>query len=330
MNTEYQTDQESSRWNHRPSQPVALNPLFEWPLDFMAILKWYSAYWLAASTTTLAVVLGCMAYFTILPPLEAIQKVQVGWIIRVWLANLIPHIIFAGALHLWLYKIKGQDKKFKFDRRQPAENNGTFSFQNQVYDNMFWTLVSGVTQWSTMQCLIFWAMANGYAPAFLFPDNVIWFFLMFPFLIFWASFHFYWIHRALHWPPLYRIAHAVHHRNVNIGPWSGISMHPLEHLLFYTNFLIHFIIPSHPLHIMFHGYMQSIHPIFSHSGFEKLYVADKQRANMGDFFHQLHHRYFECNYGTVEMPWDTWFGSFHDGSTRGTEQTRMRKKKMHS
>ncbi len=68
--------------------------------------------------------------------------------------------------------------------------------------------------------------------------------------------------------------------------------------------------------------MQSIHPIFSHSGFEKLYVADKERAKMGDFFHQLHHRYFECNYGTVEMPWDRWFGSFHDGTEAATIETR--------
>ena len=86
---------------------------------------------------------------------------------------------------------------------------------------------------------------------------------------------------------------------------------------------------SSPVHLMFHGYMQSIHPIFSHSGFEKLYVADKERARMGDFFHQLHHRYFECNYGTVEMPWDRWFGSFHDGTEAATIETRARKKRMY-
>ena len=326
----FQNDQEANRWNHRPVRAVPLNPLFKWPPSFLSVLKWYSNYWLAASTTTLALALAFAAYFLILPPLEVMQNFKAEWIIRVWLANLVPHTLCAGMLHYWLYKIKGQGNEFKFDARQPAINNGTFSFRNQVHDNMFWTLASGVTQWSIFQCLVYWAMANGFAPAILFPDNIIWFFLMFPFLILWASFHFYWIHRALHWPPLYRIAHALHHRNINVGPWSGISMHPIEHLLFYTNFLIHFIIPSHPMHIMFHGYMQSIHPIFSHSGFEKLYVADKERANMGDFFHQLHHRYFECNYGTVEMPWDKWFGSFHDGSEKGTKETRERKKRMYS
>ena len=262
MKIKYQSDQEESRWNHRPKQPVNLNPLFDWPPKFMAIVIWYSGYWLAISTTTLALALAFIAYCTILPPLEVMQIVQVDWIVRVWLANLVPHILCASLLHLWLYEMKGQNKDFKFDPRPLATKNRTFSFSNQVHDNMFWTLASGVTQWSMIQSIVFWAMANGYAPAFLFPDNIIWFFLMFPFLIFWASFHFYWIHRALHWPPLYRIAHAVHHRNIYIGPWSGISMHPIEHLIFYSNFLIHFIVPSHPLHIVFHGYMQSIHPIF--------------------------------------------------------------------
>ena len=302
MKTEYQKDSEAKRWNHRPNEPVALNPLFKRPLKLIAVLRWYSTYWLAASTTTLASVLASAAYFTILPSIEAMQTPQLDWIIRVWLANLVPQIICAGGLHLWLYKFKGQENDFKFHTRQPAMDNGIFSFHNQVHDNMFWTLESGVSQWSIIQCCLFWAMANGYAPTFLFPDNIVWFFFMFPFLILWASFHFYWVHRALHWPPLYRIAHAVHHRNVNVGPWSGISIHPIEHFIFYSNFLIHFIVPTHPLHVMFHGYMQSIHPIFSHSGFEKLYIANKERANMGDFFHQLHHRYFGCNYGTVEMP----------------------------
>ena len=37
---------------------------------------------------------------------------------------------------------------------------------------------------------------------------------------------------------------------------------------------------------------------------------------MGDFFHQLHHRYFECNYGELTSPLDKWFGSFHDGTQK--------------
>ena len=32
------------------------------------------------------------------------------------------------------------------------------------------------------------------------------------------------------------------------------------------------------------------------------------------FFHYLHHRYFECNYGDPIIPYDRWFGTFHHGT----------------
>lgn len=320
---------EPERWNHHPGR-VALNPLFSWPPRPRAVLRWYAAYWFAASTTTLAIVLALVAYATLLPPLERMQSWGAGWVAQVWLVNLVPHCTLAGLLHLWLYRWKGQSAETKFDPRDQARDNGTFTFRSQVHDNMFWTIASGITLWTLAQCLTFWAMANGWAPVIHARENPLWFIAMFPVLVVWSSFHFYWVHRALHVPRLYKLAHALHHRNVNVGPWSGISMHPIEHLLFYTNFAIHLVLPSSPVHVMFHGYMQSVHPVFSHSGFEQLYVADRKRARMGDFFHQLHHRYFECNYGTVEMPWDRWFGSFHDGSEEATRETRARKTQMYT
>lgn len=328
--SEFARDGEAARWHYRPDAPVALNPLFAWPPRPLAVLRWYGRYWLAITSSTVTVIVAIAVYLLVLPPLEDMATWHWSWMARVYLANAVPHIVVAGGLHLWLYHWRGQGTTFKYDAREQARDNGTFTFRDQVRDNMFWTIASGLTQWTIAQWVVFWAMANGWAPAFAFPDNPVWFVLAFPFLVIWSSFHFYWVHRLLHWPPLYKRAHALHHRNVNVGPWSGISMHPLEHLLFYTNFAIHFVIPSHPIHVLFHGYMQSVHPVLSHSGFDQLAVRDSPRAKMGDFFHQLHHRYFECNYGTVEMPWDRWFGSFHDGSEQGTRDTRARKKRMYS
>ncbi|MEM6934708.1 MAG: sterol desaturase family protein, partial [Pseudomonadota bacterium] len=226
------------------------------------------------------------------------------------------------------YIYRTQGKRLKFEHREQAKNNGTFTFRNQLYDNMFWTLASGVTLWTAFECGIYWAMANGWAPRVTWARNPVWFALWFLIIPIWSSLHFYWIHRFLHWPPIYKIAHALHHRNVNVGPWSGISMHPLEHLLFYTNFLIHLVVPSHPAHVIFHAFIQSLGPIASHSGFEGLIVKDERRMKLGDFFHQLHHRYFECNYGTVEMPWDRWFGTFHNGTAEATADVRERRRRL--
>ena len=67
----------------------------------------------------------------------------------------------------------------------------------------------------------------------------------------------------------------------------------------------------------------------THTGYEALLIKDKRQLELGTFYQQLHHRYFECNYGNQEMPWDRWFGTFHDGSADATATTRARKKVMH-
>jgi hypothetical protein len=51
-----------------------------------------------------------------------------------------------------------------------------------------------------------------------------------------------------------------------------------------------------------------ISPAASHSGYEDHWSAD--------LYHYLHHRYFECNYGTPGIPFDLWFGTFRDKLVR--------------
>ncbi len=328
------TDQAKSKprsvWNHQPATPIPLSPILAWPPRPLSFLRWISRYWLAASSVVLEFLMAWAVFALLQPEWEALPTLSLDWIAQIWARNLALMILVAGGLHLWFYTFTAQGKKLKFDARDLAKDNGTYTFRNQVRDNTFWTLASGVTVWTVFEVLYFWAAANGYAPVLFWSDNPLWFALWFVLIPIWASFHFYWIHRALHWPPLYRVAHALHHRNVNIGPWTGLSMHPVEHLLYFTSSWIHFIVPSHPVHVLFHFYTQSLNPPFSHSGFEGVVVGDRKRVEAGDFFHQLHHRYFECNYGTAEMPWDAVFGSFHDGSDAATETTRARKRRMHA
>lgn len=46
----------------------------------------------------------------------------------------------------------------------------------------------------------------------------------------WRNVHFYFAHRLIHFGPLYVHIHALHHRNTDIEPFAGLSMHPIEHL----------------------------------------------------------------------------------------------------
>jgi sterol desaturase/sphingolipid hydroxylase (fatty acid hydroxylase superfamily) len=66
----------------------------------------------------------------------------------------------------------------------------------------------------------------------------------------------------------------------------------------------------------------------THTDYEDLLIKNKRSLAPGTFYHTLHHRYFECNYGTLEMPWDRWFGTFHSGTEADGEQMKIRKQRM--
>lgn len=83
MSEGFEKDAEASRWHYKPSQPLALNPTFKWPLSPKAILQWYASYLLAASTTTLSVILAVVVFFLLLPPLAVMHEFSMDWVLRV-------------------------------------------------------------------------------------------------------------------------------------------------------------------------------------------------------------------------------------------------------
>lgn len=316
-------------WHWQPEEPPQLSPLFSWPPRPVEAIKFVARSWVRLSEQLIFALMAVAVWFCLQPPLEAVKEFEFGWIAQVYARNLALMLLVAGGLHLYLYTYRKQGDELKFDPRDLARKARSFTFGNQVYDNMFWSIASGVTQWTIYECLILWAMANGYAPVMTFAESPVLFLGWFLFVPIFTSMHFYFVHRFLHWPPLYRIAHALHHRNANVGPWSGLSMHPIEHVLYLSSALIHLVLASHPIHLFYHMYWNTLGAATTHSGYEGLLVKDKNQLELGSFYHQLHHRYFECNYGNPPMPWDKWFGSFHDGSPEATERVKERRRRMH-
>jgi sterol desaturase/sphingolipid hydroxylase (fatty acid hydroxylase superfamily) len=323
--------QEMSRdWNYHPDLPLQNSSVFQWPPRPRVLLRWLARNWLTLSERMLLLLLTLLLWAFFYPALDRSQTFAPGWILQVWAVNFAIMALSAGGLHWYFHMRKTQGQKLKYERREMGRKNKLWNFSDQVRDNMFWTLGSGVAMLTAFQVVTMWLMANGYAPVITFADNPVWFLLALILLPIWSAFHFYWVHRLLHQPFLYKRVHCLHHRNVNIGPWSGLSMHPAEHFLYLTTLCIHWIVPSHPIHLIFHVMYQGPGAAMTHSGYEDLLIKDKRRLALGTFYHQLHHRYYECNYGNQEMPWDRWFGTFHDGSERATVETRARKKAMHS
>lgn len=314
-------------WRYQPQLPVEVSPLFQMPLQPMKILKWFVKGWFPLSENLIVLSLSFISWFFFHPALARCQQFQFDWIAEIFIRNLILMSLVAGGLHWFFYIYKYQGNKRQYDARPFARNNRLFTFKDQVLDNMFWTCASGVTVWTAYESLMMWALANGYAPALLWPEDFGWILLLIFLIPIWETLYFYLIHRMIHWPPLYRKVHYLHHRNTNIGPWSGLSMHPVEHVIYLGSVLIHFVIPSNPLLIIYHLQHYTLTAATTHTGFEGVEVAGVKRLSLGTFHHQMHHRFFECNYGGLEIPCDKWAGSFHDG-TEESHQSFLQKRKM--
>ena len=141
----------SKEWNWHPDLPVAVTPLFSWPPQPVATLRWFATNWLPMTEYLIYALMAWATWAWLVPPLEQMQTLSWGWVLQLWARNLILMIIFSQGLHLWLYGWKKQEDDYKFDRRGLAKNARIFLWNDQYWDNVTYTLLSGVTFWRCCQ-----------------------------------------------------------------------------------------------------------------------------------------------------------------------------------
>jgi sterol desaturase/sphingolipid hydroxylase (fatty acid hydroxylase superfamily) len=297
-----------------PPRPVRV---LRWAFGFPGFLLPWNALWAAVAALT-------WAFAT--PDMDTMRSFAPGWIAFLLVRNLVLMLLVFGALHLWLHVRKGQGMEFKYTSRWQATDNPSFLFRNQVLDNMVWTIGSGLPIWTAWEAVTLWMQANGHLPYVTWSAHPLYCALLMLFIPVWREAHFYAVHRLIHRPPLYRSVHSLHHKNVDPGPWSGLAMHPIEHLLYFSGVLLHWIVPSNGLHVVFHLQHLAFAPAPGHAGFEKVRLADGAELATGNYWHYLHHKYFEVNYGSDLVPIDQWVGTFHDGSEAAGQRMNARLK----
>ena len=256
------------------------------------MLKFYLSNGFLWSQNILFVGLAIVSWNYLTPALERCVEFEAGWIAEIYLYVLLQVVLVAAGLHLYFYTFNRQGNKRRHDLSELVTDHPKFLARNQLWDNVFWTCVSGVTVGSAFLVVLMWAYANGLMPWLDWQSHPVWFALMFLVVQAWGSLHFYLIHRLLHCKALYKSFHALHHRNINIGPWSGLSMHPVEHLLYLSTVFVHVVLISHPIHLFFHLHQKLLAAITSHCGYGTILINNKPTMEVGEFFHQLHHRYF--------------------------------------
>lgn len=84
------------------------------------------------------------------------------------------------------------------------------------------------------------------------------------------------------------------------GPWSGLSMHPVEHLLYFSVVVPHMFVYGHPIHLLFNAQHTGLTPAGGHHGFDGCEGPGPTKYS-GSYFHYLHHRYFEVRQSPVHI-----------------------------
>jgi sterol desaturase/sphingolipid hydroxylase (fatty acid hydroxylase superfamily) len=312
---------------YQPESTIGLPVLYAWPPRPLKALR-YLLFDMLFPWGHLYIGLAFVSWYYLTPALASMAEFEPGWIAQIWLRNAALLTLVAGGLHWWLYLRRGQERRYKYHDRWPeTDNRKLFLWGNQVWDNLFWSIVSGVTICTAYEAITFWIYANGYRAVPAIGEHPVYFGAMILFVFFWGTFHFYCVHRFMHWQPVYKVVHELHHRNVNTGPWTGISMHPLEHLLYFSVFILFWLVPVHPVVIVLLSLFMAIGPAPSHSGFNFVAIGGK-RFFAGDWYHQLHHQYFNFNYGNTVTPLDRVFGSWHDGSRESLQAQKARKRRQ--
>jgi len=191
--------------------------------------------------------------------------------------------------------------------QRPFIANRTYSIDKLLH-NAFWT-TSGIAIWTVFENVFAYLWATGRLPYISDTNSIstLWgataFLAALIGIPIWRSIHFYFAHRFLHYTPLYKEVHSLHHRNTDIEPFSGLCMHPIEHLYYFACILPSVVLYCSPYAFVWNGVHLLLSPAASHSGYEDHFQSD--------LFHYLHHRYFECNYAGSDAAFmDITFGTF--------------------
>jgi sterol desaturase/sphingolipid hydroxylase (fatty acid hydroxylase superfamily) len=314
----------TARGEWTPNRRADFGPVFERPARPLAIVRWLfgiPGYYLPWEAVYLAIAWAAWRWLT--PAVSEAHDFHVGWVAAILARNLAVTVVWYGAFQWWLYDRKAQDTRFKYNARWPRSSE-RFLLGSQTRENVLWALASGVPVWSAYETVGHWLNANGHRPRATGASGWAWMvatMLVVPFV---REVHFYFTHRLLHIGPLYRRIHAVHHHNTNPGPWSGISMHPIEHIIYFSLVAALWLLPTHPVIPMYLLFHMALAPLFGHSGFEKIELGPHRSFDTGCLNHYLHHKYFEVNYNDGAVPLDRWFGSFHDGSPEAHQAMKAR------
>ena len=234
-------------------------------------------------------------------------KILIRYLITASIAFFLFYKIFKNSL--WFRKIQKKLPKLKDYKR-----------------DIRYSLIS-ILIFSTVSLIIFYYLISYTNIYFDFNEYSIGYYIFsWAWMLFLHDTYFYWVHRLMHHPKLYREVHLIHHKSTNPSPWTAYAFHPLEGLI--ESLIAPLIAFTLPVHISAFGLFflfQIIYNVYGHLGFE-LYPKNFHKTFIGKWIntstaHNLHHKRFNGNYGLYFLFWDRIMGTIREDYDITFEET---------
>jgi Delta7-sterol 5-desaturase len=121
--------------------------------------------------------------------------------------------------------------------------------------------------------------------------------------------YYYWLHRWMHRPSVFRTIHKVHHDSNITSPFTAFSFHPLEgffQAIFLPLMLL--VLPMHYYMVITQLTIMTVSSVINHLDIE-IYPKEFNNNFLGRWLigathHSLHHKQFKYNYGLYFTFWD--------------------------
>lgn len=213
------------------------------------------------------------------------------------------YFLIAGIFYLifycWLPE-KCQQRKLNKRQYKPK----------QLQTEITWSLINGlIFSFSGAVALILWQ--KGFTKVYTNIHDYGWWYLPVSLVISMLlhETYYYWLHRWMHHPRVFKIVHKVHHDSNITSPFTAFSFHPLEGVLQAIFFpVVLLFLPMHYYIIIVQLVIMSLSSVINHLDIE-IYPKNFNKNIFGKWLigathHSLHHKQFKYNYGLYFTFWD--------------------------
>ncbi|WP_324721304.1 sterol desaturase family protein [Salinimicrobium sp. HB62] len=225
-----------------------------------------------------------------------------------FIAILFRYFVAAGIFYYYYYV-----KNFrKFDERRLSKR---LAKKKQLQKEIIWSIKSSAI-FALVGAGTYWLWLKGHTAVYLDLDRFGYWYLPLSLLIILLihETYYYWVHRWMHHPKIFRIVHKVHHDSRIPTPWTAFSFHPWESLI--EAVILPLILIFLPVNIYVLGFyllIMTVSSVVNHLDIE-IYPLWFQKSKFGKLFigathHHHHHTEYMTNYGLYFTFWDKWMAT---------------------